>query len=114
MEADPMPDTMPIPVSRYFDAERHDDTRRLADFFAPDAAVKDEGHTHHGLEAIAAWKRASKAAIKYEVTPVWSENVGTQMVVTGRVEGDFPGSPVMLRYTFTLAGDRISALEIGS
>jgi hypothetical protein len=33
-------------------------------------------------------------------------------IVTGRVSGDFPGSPVELRYTFTLAGDKIARLEI--
>jgi hypothetical protein len=33
-------------------------------------------------------------------------------IVTGRVSGGFPGSPVELRYTFTLAGDKIARLEI--
>jgi hypothetical protein len=33
-------------------------------------------------------------------------------VVTARVTGNFPGSPVDLLYTFTLDGDVISRLEI--
>jgi hypothetical protein len=32
--------------------------------------------------------------------------------VTGRVTGDFPGSPVDLQYRFTLEGDKIARLEI--
>jgi len=35
-----------------------------------------------------------------------------QTIVTGRVAGNFPGSPVDLRYTFILAGEKIARLEI--
>ena len=35
-------------------------------------------------------------------------------IVTGRVSGNFPGSPINLRYAFTLAGDKIARLEIRS
>jgi hypothetical protein len=35
-----------------------------------------------------------------------------QTTVTGRVTGDFPGSPVDLQYRFTLEGDKIARLEI--
>ena len=34
------------------------------------------------------------------------------MTVTARVTGDFPGSPVDLRYRFTLEGATIARLEI--
>jgi len=33
-------------------------------------------------------------------------------IVTGRVSGDFPGSPIELRYAFALDGDEIARLEI--
>ena len=35
-----------------------------------------------------------------------------ETIVTGRVAGNFPGSPVDLRYTFILAGEKIARLEI--
>ena len=35
-----------------------------------------------------------------------------QTTVTGRVTGDFPGSPVDLQYRFILEGDKIARLEI--
>lgn len=103
---------MPPPVQLYFQSEAFNDTQRLAECFALDAVVKDERRTHEGIEAIRAWKTQSKAATKYQVTPVSAEPDGARVVVTGRVEGEFPGSPVMLRYLFDLQGDRISALEI--
>ena len=103
---------MPPPVQLYFQSEAYQDTLRLAECFTPDAVVTDERRTHQGLDAIRAWKAGSKAATKYQVTPVSAEPDGGRLVVVGRVEGEFPGSPVMLRYLFDLDGDRISALEI--
>ncbi len=103
---------MPPPIRLYFQSETEDDTQRLADCFAPDAVVTDEQRTHRGLDAIRAWKAETKAATKYQVTPVSAAPEGGRVLVVGRVEGDFPGSPVMLRYHFDLDGDRISALEI--
>ncbi|MCU0733660.1 MAG: nuclear transport factor 2 family protein [Hyphomonas sp.] len=103
---------MPAPVRQYFQSEAFGDTTRIADCFTSDAVVTDERRTHVGREAIRAWKAASKAATKYQVTPVSAEPDGGRVLVTGRVEGDFPGSPVMLRYLFDLEGDQISALEI--
>lgn len=103
---------MPAPIQLYFQSEAYDDTLRLAECFAADAVVTDERRTHTGLEAIQAWKRETKAATKYQVTPVSAEPDGEKVIVVGRVEGAFPGSPVMLRYVFGLNGDRISALEI--
>lgn len=103
---------MPPPVRLYFESEAYDDTARVADCFAPDAVVTDERRTHIGLEAIRAWKAEAKAAASYRVTPVSAEPDGARVLVLGRVEGTFPGSPVMLRYHFDLRGERISKLEI--
>ena len=38
-----------------------------------------------------------------------SENIVT---LRARLTGDFPGSPIELDYTFTLANDKITSLEI--
>ena len=103
---------MPPPVQLYFQSEAFDDTQRMAECFTPDAVVTDERRTHKGRDAIRAWKTDAKATTKYQVTPVSAEPDGNRVLVLGRVEGDFPGSPVMLRYQFDLEGDRISALEI--
>lgn len=107
-----MPIKFPEPVRRYFEAEQAADTSRMADYFAEGAVVRDEGRTHVGVPAIQAWKRDAKATTSYQVTPLKAEQAGEQLVVTGRVEGDFPGSPVNLRYFFALSDDRITGLEI--
>lgn len=49
------------------------------------------------------------------LTPfVWlaAEDKDGKTIVTSRVTGNFPGSPVELRYLFGLEGNKIASLEI--
>lgn len=107
-----MSNTLPRPIEIYFETDRMEAIDRLSDCFAADAVVTDEKRTHEGIEAIFAWKRDVMETVTYTVTLLKLEEVGDKTVVTGRLEGDFPGSPAVLRYFFTLAGDRITSLEI--
>lgn len=80
--------------------------------FTEDAIVKDESHTHKGRDAIKAWKTAASAKYQYTVEPFAYEVKDGAMVVTGQVAGNFPGSPVDLRFYFKLEGDKVASLEI--
>lgn len=102
---------LPKPIAAYFDADAQSAVA-VACLFTPDAVVTDEGRTHSGRAGIAAWKAAASAAFRYSSTPIAVRHDGDHVVVTGHVAGDFPGSPVDLRYLFTIAGDEIAALEI--
>ncbi|OKO67185.1 nuclear transport factor 2 family protein [Bradyrhizobium sp. AS23.2] len=106
-----MPINLPKPIAAYFAA---DATSReaVADCFTADATVIDERKTYRGRKAIQEWKAASTAKYSYVAEPIAIKNDGGQTVVTARVTGNFPGSPVDLHYTFTLDGDAISRLEI--
>lgn len=75
--------------------------------------VVDEGHTYRGSAAIRAWKEGTSTKYIYTTTPFASANVDGRTVITSHLVGNFPGSPVDVRYFFTLAGGRISALTIG-
>ena len=48
----------------------------------------------------------------YTSEPLAVDASGPEVTVTARVTGDFPGSPVELRYRFTLEGASIARLEI--
>jgi len=74
--------------------------------------VKDEAHTYEGQAAIKQWR--AEVATKYEYTsaPFACEAKGGQIVVTSKFTGNFPGSPVDLRFFFELEGDKIASLEI--
>lgn len=84
----------------------------IAENFAADAVVKDDGTTHVGTAAIREWMRHVAAEYASTVEPLALETLGSEYRVTGRVTGDFPGSPATLSYTFRLEGSRIASLEI--
>lgn len=102
---------LPAPIAAYFDADRLDG-QAVARCFNDDGVVLDEGHTHRGPAQIADWKTATRARYDYTAVPHAVAQDGRAVVVTSNVSGTFPGSPVDLRYTFTLACGRIASLEI--
>jgi ketosteroid isomerase-like protein len=104
---------LPAPVRRYFEAETSHDIRALAAAFAPDAVVRDEGAEHEGQKAICAWWLAAKSKYQHVAEPIELTKADGTVSVQARVSGRFPNSPAMLRFSFTLADDRIAALEIG-
>lgn len=103
--------TLPKPVADYFAADAKDGAA-IADCFTADAVVVDEKQTHQGREAIARWKVDASAKYDYASAPIALAEDGDRLVVTARVTGNFPGSPVDLRYAFTLADGGIARLEI--
>jgi len=102
---------LPIPVSAYFTADKGDGEAVLR-CFTENAVVKDEGHTHKGRAAIKEWKTDASAKYQYTCEPFACEAKGGKIVVTSRLTGNFPGSPVDLRFFFELQGARIASLEI--
>jgi len=104
---------LPRPIADYFEADRHKDGDAVTLCFTPDATVIDERRTHRGRDAIRQWKSEASAAFEYTVDPKDLIEEGGTVQVTARVSGNFPGSPVDLRYAFELDGSLIQRLEIG-
>lgn len=102
---------LPDPIDAYFAADKCD-SDAVARCFAENAVVKDEGHTYNGVEAIKQWKTDSSNKYTYTSEPFACEDKDGKTIVTSRVTGNFPGSPVDLRYFFSLDGSKISSLEI--
>jgi hypothetical protein len=91
--------TLPEPVAAYIAAANAQDARAVTACFAEHAVVLDEGHTRQGV-----------AGPTVEVLHV--EATDGRTVLAGQVSGNFPGSPVELRYVFTLDDGKIARLEI--
>lgn len=102
---------LPEPINTYFAADAND-SEALARCFTDHAVVKDDGHTYTGLAAIKQWKTDSSRKYTYTSEPFACADVGGKTIVTSRLTGDFPGSPIDLRYIFGLEGDKITSLEI--
>ena len=101
----------PKAIAKYFAADRGD-ANAVAECFTENAVVVDENHTYSGRQAIRRWKESATTRYKYTSTPIAAEEQSGKTIVTSRLTGDFPGSPVHLRYVFGLDGDRIAFLEI--
>ncbi|GAA0752608.1 nuclear transport factor 2 family protein [Ideonella azotifigens] len=102
---------LPKPITDYFSSDRVDPDAAVQ-CFTDNAVVKDEGRTYMGSAAIKEWKGGSSKKYTYTIEPLAAEEVAGKTVVTGHVTGNFPGSPVDLRFSFGLDGAKIASLEI--
>ena len=107
-----MIDNLPKPIALYVAAENSGDVNLFDHCFVDNAIVRDERETHTGLAAIKKWKAETKKKYQHTVDPVSFAEKDGKTVVTNRLTGNFPGSPIELEFVFTLAGGKILALEI--
>jgi hypothetical protein len=104
--------SLPPSIAHYFAGKNARDFAAAAAGFAPAAVVTDEERRHEGPEAIRRWMEAT-SALYHDQSAVKSVSTeGNTTQVTAEVSGMFPGSPILLRYTFTLDGEQISRLDI--
>jgi len=103
---------LPHIIAEYFTADRKRSADAVSDCFTDGAVVKDEGHTYTGRDAIRQWKADSATKYTYSVEPLSISTEGDRTTVVSHLVGDFPGSPVDLRYLFVVDGQKIAGLEI--
>ncbi len=72
----------------------------------------DEGNSYAGRDAIRQWMANASTQYSYTVEPFALSEEGGRAVITSHLVGNFPGSPVDLRYFFVLRGNKIAELEI--
>ena len=104
---------LPRPIELYFSSENAHDPALLDQCVAADAVVRDEHKTISGLQAIKAWRVETGKKYGHTVQPVTASERDGAIVVTGKVTGNFPGSPIDLDHTFRLEGGKIVTLDIG-
>ena len=102
---------LPEPIAAYFDADKRDG-EAVARCFTNQGVFEDEGQTHSGPAAIKAWKTAASAKYSYTSEPFAVEQKDAGYIVTSRLTGNFPGSPVSLRFSFRLERGKIVSLQI--
>ncbi|MEY2529224.1 MAG: hypothetical protein QOJ05_1314 [Verrucomicrobiota bacterium] len=103
---------LPTPIACYIAAANANNTEALTECFAENALVRDENQTIEGVNAIKQWAAETKRKYQNTIEPLaFSQKDGTT-IVTNRLTGNFPGSPIKLEFVFTLQGDKIVSLEI--
>jgi len=100
------------PAAAYVAAANAHDIEAVAASFSEDAVVRDEGKDRQGIAAIRQWAVEVSEKYRPTVEALDVESSKGKTILKGRVSGTFPGSPVELRYVFTLNGAKIGRLEI--
>ncbi|MBI6909251.1 nuclear transport factor 2 family protein [Pseudomonas palleroniana] len=100
-------------IAAYIEAANTYDTSAVAHCFADDANVFDEGEHQVGTAAIARWMEDTGRRYQPRVEVLKVQNRTGKVLVSNVVHGNFPGSPLELRYTFRLNEQgKISRLDI--
>lgn len=102
---------LPKSIAAYFAADKAGGMA-VSQCFTESAFVKDEGHVYTGTAEIARWKEEASKKYEYTCQPIACVDSDGRTMVTCTLTGNFPGSPVDLRFFFELTGEKISSLEI--
>ncbi len=103
---------LPPSLVAYLNSEATTDVESLANCFASDAVVHDEGRAIRGLDAIKVWKKDAKTKYHYTVKPLDAVQDQATVTMRARLSGKFPGGPIQVTYRFVLVNDKIALLEI--
>ncbi len=103
---------LPAPIDLYFASENAHDPSAIDRYFAAGSVVRDDGKTITGAAAIKAWRIETSRKYRHTVEPLAVSARDGRVVVTGKVSGTFPGSPINLTHIFQIEDGRIVSLEI--
>ncbi len=84
-------------VEEYFAAAPDPDRERYFALFGDDVVVRDDGRSLQGLAQVRRW-RDEVPSVHYALREVTGTPTACRAVA--EVSGDFPGSPVTLRFAF--------------
>jgi len=96
-----MIEELPPPIAAFCQVHNTGQTNDFNELFTGDALVSDEKHEYRGA---AIKERIDEAIAKYKPRGEATDlaQVGDKVVVTTQVSGEFPRSPIQLRYNFIL------------
>ena len=104
---------LPAAIATYQAAHDRHDVDAALGAFTEDAAVHDEDQDWVGIDQIRQWLVKTSTEYTFTRTLLDVERAGVDgWLVRNRLEGNFPGGVVDLRYEFTLDGQNISRLSI--
>jgi hypothetical protein len=104
---------LPNSIRQYQEAHDRGEVDRALAAFAPEAAVYDDGDEWLGTAEIRTWLGKTSTEFVFTRTLLGVETTDDgSWEVRNRLEGNFPGNVVDLRYRFELDGDRIVRLTI--
>ncbi len=101
---------LPKVISDLVKAQDNFDSMAYANCFTETAVVFDEGKTHNGKREIANWIKKANEDYQVKMKPL--EYSETQQTLKADISGSFPGSPLVLTYTYEFKNELIQSLKI--
>ena len=92
-------------------AQNNFDSAAYIKCFSENAVAFDEGKTHNGRKEIETWIADSNERYKATIRPVGYEENETESILIAETSGNFPGSPIVLKYHLVIAGGLIQSLK---
>lgn len=103
---------MPKIIESYIQASNDNNRDNFIQCFSSSATVLDEGETLVGHEAIGKWFTSTRTKYKFKCEPLAIDERGDDFLLTAKVSGNFPGSPVTLDYNIKVIKSKIQDLRI--
>jgi hypothetical protein len=101
---------LPNVISELVKTQNNFDSAAYAECFAETAVVFDEGKTHNGRKEIEQWIGKSNKDYKATMEPVDYDE--KENILSARISGTFPGSPIILKFHFEIADGKIQHLKV--
>ncbi|QQV04312.1 MULTISPECIES: nuclear transport factor 2 family protein [Chryseobacterium] len=101
---------LPKVVEQLVKTQNEFDSATYAQCFTETAVVFDEGKTHTGRQAIEHWINKANQDYRASMKPL--EYSESEQTLTCEISGNFPGSPIVLKYHYDFEGGLIQALKI--
>ncbi len=99
-------------VDNYFDALNTKQAEKQIGYFTEEASVIDVDEAFNGKAAIKKWIIESNLKFEAFTKVIDVKTSGASVNVLTTVSGNFPGSPVDLKYNFVMADEKIKSLNI--
>lgn len=101
---------LPKVIEELVKTQNEFDSAAYANCFAEDAQVFDEGKTHNGKAEIEKWIDKSNTDNKATMEPVAYDE--KEDILSAKIAGTFPGSPLVLKFHFKIADGKIQNLKV--
>ena len=106
------PNTLPKPLADFVAAQNEFKTAAFLKIFADNASVHDEGGEYHGTVEIKEWFETTKNKYNTHMDPIAYEGNPNESILTIKMSGTFPGSPLSVKFYFSIKDAKIISLRI--
>lgn len=103
---------LPNVIAKYVQASNQRDLESLIQCFDDAATVYDEGEVLEGHSSISKWFLSTRAKYNFTTEPIAISKNGEDVILSAKVFGSFPNSPVILKYNFKLSKEKILNVKI--